>query len=134
MDILSLDKIIDAYNDITGRSFVYYGTLIVLKSTCCKCKSVICKWVTIITLIKCSPFSDGLSAVRERTNRLTQYILFKMAAMSHKSGRPLVEFYGTKTTSTNLPHGPILSFNLKDIGGEYIGYAKVTNILIWDIW
>ncbi|KAF8475727.1 pyridoxal phosphate-dependent transferase [Kalaharituber pfeilii] len=67
----------------------------------------------------------GLDRVGKHTGALALCLYEMLSNLRHGNGVKVVEFYSTpKYLDTSL-QGPVLSFNLKDMRGEYIGYLEV---------
>mmetsp|Transcript_28476 Transcript_28476/g.69449 ORF Transcript_28476/g.69449 Transcript_28476/m.69449 type:complete len:826 (-) Transcript_28476:134-2611(-) len=82
----------------------------------------------------------GIKAVRAHLKVLTAYLYSEMASMCHHNGSKVCRIYGHPDPQGHSKHelfksamkrenqGPIVSFNLKDSRGNWIGYSAVERV------
>lgn len=74
-------------------------------------------------------FDKGLILIQDHTNYLINYCIDKLIELEHFNKQKLVEIYRKQIHgSIKNNYGPILSFNLKNSAGSYIGFRLVDKL------
>jgi len=75
-----------------------------------------------------------MDTISLHTFHLSQYLHRCLSALKYHNGRGLIEFYTAAGFNDRRRQGPIVTFNVKNFDGHYIGYAQVEKILsLYDI-
>ncbi|KAJ1891083.1 hypothetical protein LPJ66_007122, partial [Kickxella alabastrina] len=69
----------------------------------------------------------SIDNVARHITSVTKYALAALSALRHDSGQPMCRIYGHDEGAN---FGPIMAFNLKDMHGQYIGYADVERLSV----
>eukprot|EP01156_Anaeramoeba_ignava_P018104 Anaeramoba_ignava/a90829_36.p1 GENE.a90829_36~~a90829_36.p1 ORF type:complete len:529 (-),score=167.70 a90829_36:165-1613(-) len=69
--------------------------------------------------------SFGINNINHHVWSLTRYLFQNLKNLKHDNNKPLVEIYGNHELNDPGKQGGIISFNLKNSLGEYIGYYQV---------
>lgn len=68
---------------------------------------------------------DSMENVSVHTFHVAQWLFNSLTELKHANGRDLVEIYCNSNFTDRSRQGAIVTFNLKDENGCYIGYAQV---------
>uniref|UniRef100_A0A8C6UV16 Molybdenum cofactor sulfurase n=1 Tax=Neogobius melanostomus TaxID=47308 RepID=A0A8C6UV16_9GOBI len=69
--------------------------------------------------------TGGMRSVQEHTFALARYTYLVLSSLRHGSGRSLAQVYAHGHFESASSQGPILTFNLLDAQGGFIGYSQV---------
>jgi molybdenum cofactor sulfurtransferase len=71
---------------------------------------------------------SSFSEISSHVSRLSQYAYNQLAQLRHSNGSKVCELYSTGCYSDPTRQGPIITFNLKDKSGDWIGYSEVEKV------
>lgn len=69
--------------------------------------------------------TGGMQSIQQHTFSLARYTYLVLSSLRHSTGRPLAQIYTDGQFDSPSSQGPILTFNLLDAQGEFIGYSQV---------
>lgn len=73
---------------------------------------------------------SSFEAISKHTSVLSNYTYQQLKLLKHENGQPLCEIYSTGSYLDRKAQGPIVSFNLRDSEGAWIGYSKFEEICL----
>ncbi|CAL5981885.1 Molybdenum_cofactor sulfurase [Hexamita inflata] len=68
----------------------------------------------------------GMENIQDHVWAVTRRFYEGLSQMKHSNGKPLAEFYGNHELNDKKKQGGIVTFNLVDKNGIYIGYSLIT--------
>ncbi|KAJ2807266.1 hypothetical protein H4R20_001354 [Coemansia guatemalensis] len=69
----------------------------------------------------------SMENVAQHAQSITSYAQTSLRSLTHGNGRPLCEIYGH---TSNSSYGPTIAFNIKDIGGRFVGFVEVERLAV----
>lgn len=71
----------------------------------------------------------SMEYVSTHTFHLAQYLHNSLRALKHANGQNVIELYPNTFSDKEYQSG-IVTFNVKDANGDYVGYAQVKNLIL----
>lgn len=71
---------------------------------------------------------QSFDCISRHTSLLSDYCYRQLKSLKYSNGQSLCEIYSTGNYIDSQSQGPIVSFNIRDVGGAWIGYAKFDEI------
>ncbi|XP_068183065.1 molybdenum cofactor sulfurase isoform X2 [Antennarius striatus] len=69
--------------------------------------------------------TGGMHSIQQHTFGLARYTYMLLSCLCHGNGQPVAQIYTEGQFASPTTQGAIMSFNLKDSGGQIIGYSQV---------
>lgn len=70
----------------------------------------------------------SFTSISEHVSALANYTFQELKELKYSNGQPLCEIYSSGDYLNSEKQGPIVTFNLRDQDGGYIGYSKLEEI------